>query len=60
MSDFKVGARINRVEPPTPAISGRLSGIRFEPRRRTPERSADGPISVWRWRARQELRARMP
>src|SRR3989442_15223515 len=31
MSDFKVGARIKRIEPATPAISGRLAGIRFEP-----------------------------
>jgi hypothetical protein len=31
MSDFEVGARIKRVEPAAPAISGRLSGIRFEP-----------------------------
>jgi hypothetical protein len=36
MSDFKVGARIKRVEPSIPAISGRISGVRFEP-----------PAKVW-------------
>jgi hypothetical protein len=31
VSDFRVPARVNRVDPATPATSRRLSGIRFEP-----------------------------